>query len=191
MASPVGHVLAGALSAGAIHPKVFWKERNGLAAVLIGANLPDLDYLFGAVVNAPNRFHHLWTHSLGFVLIVALTAALAARIWRFAPPLQTALLWGGVVLSHVAVDFFTVDHSAPMGIQLFWPLSGRFVLSAWTPFGDLWKAGGTADFIPSLFCGHNAGTVLREILILGPPALLWIVYRQRTVKRKSHGRIQT
>ena len=187
----MGHVLAGALAAGVIQRNGTWKDRGWLVAVLIGANLPDIDYFFGALVDAPNRYHHLWTHSLGFVLAVALVAALSARVWRFAPPLRAALLWGDVVLSHVAVDLLTMDQSVPYGVQLFWPVSGHFVLSSWTPFGDLWKGSNTAGFLSSLVSRHNGETVLREIMILGPLVLGWIFYRHQPSKRKSHERIQT
>jgi inner membrane protein len=57
------------------------KTRKGLAALILGANMPDIDVFFGWAAWEPLATHRGWTHSLvGGVLLL--------------PPLLAALLWG-------------------------------------------------------------------------------------------------
>jgi hypothetical protein len=35
--------------------------------ILLCANVPDVDFLFGFAAGNPNLYHHMWTHSLAFL----------------------------------------------------------------------------------------------------------------------------
>src|SRR6187431_1945949 len=56
------------------------KTRKGLAALVLGANMPDIDVFFGWVPWEPLATHRGWTHSVfGGVLLM--------------PPLLACMLW--------------------------------------------------------------------------------------------------
>jgi len=176
--TPVGHTLAGYAASGGIgaaERSVLWKR----AALIIGlANLPDADFLFGVVTGNPNQFHHLWTHSIGFVLLVVLVAWTGAHVLGRSFAWKTGLLAGGLVLSHLVTDLFTVDWSEPTGMQALWPFSRRFFIAPMRIFPDVVKASSTKAFLGSLICWHNARTLAIELAIFGPPSL-WIWLRRR------------
>lgn len=55
------------------------KSRKGLAALILGANMPDIDVFFGWAPWAPLATHRGFTHGIGGILLM--------------PPLLAALLW--------------------------------------------------------------------------------------------------
>ena len=183
MCTPVGHTLAGYAASGGIDAaerSVLWKR----AALIIGlANLPDADFFFGVMMGNPNKYHHLWTHSIGFVLLVGLTALIIARAMGHPAAWKTGLLAGGLVLTHLVTDLFTVDWSEPTGMQALWPLSRRFFIAPIRIFPDVVKASSTQAFLGSLVCWHNARTLAIELGIFGPP-VLWIWLRRRKQSKK-------
>lgn len=116
MATPVGHVLAGAATASLFLPSEKLRNRLVLGGLLGGA--ADLDFLPGIFLGTPARFHHGLTHSIAFAFFICLIVALYSHRER----LQWALLAGSAYMSHLLLDFLTLDPSPPVGIPLFWPL---------------------------------------------------------------------
>jgi inner membrane protein len=168
MCTPAGHTLMG-IAVGRSLPKTsgkkFWLS---LAGIFVFANLPDVDFLLGIPAGNPNRYHHGWTHSLGFVLIVMLLSSLLSLGLKKRLDWAWILFSGLIVLSHLLLDYFTIDRRAPYGIQLFWPISKQYMISPIVLFQDVQKSSTNMTFIPSLFSIHNGVTVLTEVLILGP-----------------------
>jgi len=176
MPSPVGHAL-GALAAG-------WatagraERRTALRAALILAAVgvaPDLDLLIGR--------HGMETHSVGAAVIVAALAA-----WQRWPVASTrvrifltiAVAW----FTHPLLDAHGTDGSAPYGVMMFWPFSREHVslVSIFDPISRRW-------WLPG-FVTNNLLAALREVLLLGPVALLsWWMF-SRVAGRGPRGRQQ-
>lgn len=131
------------------------RTRFGAAALMIAANLPDIDVLVFATAVPAVAFRRGWTHGplAQALLPVALTGVLVVvdRLWRprgGTPPLSArwALLLGYVgVLSHVALDLLN-----PYGLRLLAPFDWRwlygdvlFILDPWLWLilgGGIWLA---------------------------------------------------
>jgi inner membrane protein len=172
MPSPVGHSLAG-LIAYQIAPEIDGMARRQVIALyLLAANAPDLDFIPGLMVGEPNRFHHGVSHSIGLALLFAIAVSLLLRLrqseWRWKP----FLVFLGLYLSHLLLDYFAEDHSAPYGVPLFWPASPAYYMSPVPLFSDIHRSNATADFFPSLFSAHNLWSVSLEGLVIVPFLLL-------------------
>jgi inner membrane protein len=173
MASPIGHSLAGAGIAFLLRKKVFkasaaWKFI--FFCVLI-ANLPDFDIIPGIYAGDINRYHHDYTHTLLFAFAVSLAVFAAARgnrpRWAF-----VSLL---LVLSHLLIDFATVDNSPPVGIPLLWPLSdARFNWEcAFLPTVSRGRE------LLSVFNSRNSCTAAVEAAVFLPFAVIaYYIYRK-------------
>ena len=179
MASPIGHALAGiAVAWGAdlvpgtrawrmAPPSAGWFERagNGLTltcAVLAAA--PDLDLFLG-------RFHRTMTHSLTAVAVVAIVAALAAARARL-PVTRIVIMCAGAWATHLLVDWLSADQSAPRGIQLLWPLDGRWFISGW----DVFIGSERRDLFSAASMKRNVEAIAQEVAVLMPIVIvLWLV----------------
>jgi len=167
MPTLVAHSLAGttiALLASPKHPL----DVKFLAVSVVAASLPDID--FGISFLVGRNVHHYFTHSLGFLLLFTGGVYLAARAGSRDRPARDALVLGTCYLSHLFLDLLSKDTAAPYGLELFWPVSDRFIISPILVFDDIWR--GT---LAKLFGAHNWLAVARELLVVGPPALvaLW------------------
>ena len=183
MCSPVGHSLLGA--AISLPQQSTLKSKGWLiAGSILLANLPDADHLLGWIQGDPTAYHRMWTHSIGFAIMISAVLALAARLFKWRHPFRWGL-WGGVlILSHLVLDYFAKDTSEPVGIPLLWPFVKQYFYSPVWIFSDLFKSPESADFFQSLWVKHNLLSMLREALILGPILFaVWLVqrYRQKTV----------
>ena len=168
--SPIGHAL-GALAAAWIVAPPDLRTRDGrtqaaiLAAVAIA---PDLDLLIGR--------HSAESHSIGAAVLVAAIAALmrwpvARERWRIG--LAVLLAW----ISHPLLDSFGQDSSPPLGVMAFWPFSREYVHAPVQVFMPIWRRYWLAGFV-----SHNLLAVVRELLILGPLAVLCYQLRTRLTK---------
>lgn len=168
MSTPVGHTLFGWIIGS--HRKHSGTRSTFFLflAVFVFSNLPDMDLLFGLPSGNPNQYHHMWTHSIGFALLWGVLAGLVVRILNHQHSLKIGFFVFLLILSHLTLDFFTLDKSAPYGMQLFWPVTEQYFLSPVTIFRDVYKASDSQLFLSSLFCLHNVYTILFEIVILLP-----------------------
>mgnify|MGYP001213457759 CR=1 FL=1 len=178
MPSPVAHSLIG-LTIGLAWlapraplrewPAKVWALRWPLVGALFVANAPDLDYLPGIAIGELNAFHHTYTHTLAFIVAVALLMALAYRRharaggWLFA-----------LGASHLAADVVTEDRRAPFGIMALWPFSPEYWISPVSVFWHLRKRE-WGDMLQ----WHNAHAVLVEIAWCLPLVLLMIYWKTR------------
>ena len=117
MASPLGHLLMGGAVGAAF--AVESGPRRSIAAGALAAILPDLDFLPGALVGEPARFHHAVTHSVAFVVVAAVIVFGLTR----SHAVRWAVIVGLAYGSHLLLDWITLDDGAPIGIPLFWPIS--------------------------------------------------------------------
>ena len=147
MADNLTHGLAGALLA-----QTGFQQRYGPAAtvaLVVGAELPDLDFLFALGGPVLSFVHHRgMTHSLLGGAGLALLSALL--LWRFLREhgYWRLVLWTylGVVL-HIGMDALT-----PYGTQVFWPFTARrytadavFILDYFAQFLTLCSASNLAE----------------------------------------------
>jgi inner membrane protein len=128
------------------------KSRKGLAALILGANAPDIDVFFGWAPWAPLATHRGWTHSfLGGVLVLPL--GLAGLLWlldrwqqrrgqTFKSGLPMRVGWL-VALSYIGcLTHPLLDWQTSYAIQLFTPFDRRwyhndslFILDIWIWLG--------------------------------------------------------
>lgn len=170
MATPVGHMLAGASAAVGLRPEGPTSRRLAVGG-LLGASA-DLDFVPGLLLGDPARFHHGPSHSLGFALLVAalLWVLVSRDRWRW------ALVGSGAYATHLLLDFLTVDPSSPVGIPLLWPLSDAYLISPVTPLPRVLHSS------VSVLNPHNVGVALLEVVLFG--GLLWLCIRW-TLRRES------
>ena len=182
MPSPVGHALAGVAAAwfagGRLpqgssatasvegtpraHPDRA-TTRSEVAFFGVTAIAPDLDLLFGT--------HSTYTHSVGAVMLVFVTALLIAgtRHWRIAVGIAAA--WG----SHLLLDWLGSDTSPPIGIMAWWPFDAGFYQSPISIFDAISRR----YWLPEQFIAGNLRAAVKEILILGPFFAVALALRRR------------
>ncbi len=141
-------------------------HRRQLEALLFGvaAVLPDLDLLAGT--------HSTYTHSLGAVGLAALVTWLLTRGRHPRLVLGVAAAWA----SHLLLDWLGSDTSPPIGIMALWPFTDGFYQSSLFVF----EAISRRYWLPREFLVGNLRAALREVVILGPTALLAFRIRRRT-----------
>ena len=119
MPLPLAHALVGGTLAVAV-----WPERTpaGLRRALVVGGLlgicPDADYLLGRLHVMGWGWHHGFTHSVAFAVIVGaiVSRAVGLRGWR------AALACVLAVLSHPLLDYLVTESH---GVELWWPVTGR------------------------------------------------------------------
>lgn len=156
-----------------------WKM---LLLFIVIANLPDLDFLPGLLVGDANKYHHhYWSHSLGAAVVAG---ALIAAVMVRARPVRGFwfyfALCSGVYFSHVALDFFSHDTSAPYGVAMFWPFTTAYVTSPQPIFMSVHKVGQSDIFFQNLFVMHNFWVALWEFVVFIP-----ILIATRVMKRRK------
>jgi membrane-bound metal-dependent hydrolase YbcI (DUF457 family) len=135
MATPYGHTLVG------LSLFNLWFSRDDLSKnkqfwiyglIILGASLPDLDFIPGLFLGHGGRFHHGYFHSLGMAGLVSLALLFILRVWDGkANFLKLAALAFSLILSHLLLDYLT---EAPRGFPFFWPFSDSHFLSPLTLF---------------------------------------------------------
>ena len=169
MPSPVAHSLIGFIVCYSSNNnrKINLKIAGTYALV---ANLPDFDFIPGFLLNMPNDFHRGASHSIGMSIFFGLLIALIA-LFRSKPKnfVHIFFLYGGLYLSHVILDLFSVDTSLPYGEQIFWPITHIFYISPFSLFLDIQRnISSNTEFIYTLFNLHNFKAILLEASIFLP-----------------------
>jgi membrane-bound metal-dependent hydrolase YbcI (DUF457 family) len=168
MPLPIGHALAGASAAAAASWNLpgLQSRRLTIAGAVI-AVLPDLDYLLSWTHFLGRRWHHGFTHSIVFALLLGAAAAKATRV----PGWRAALACCAATLSHPLLDYLLTESG---GLQLLWPFTdARFKLGI-----------EGLNYYASDAHGPVAGILLTsriEVLIFGPllALTLWLRARRR------------
>ena len=171
MALPLAHATAGYLvhRAGRGVPS---EDRSSLAGwrravvfMLLG-NLPDSDFLVGFVIGRPGLFHRGVTHTLLAAVVFAIVAGAVVRRCsrgRFGP---AALLFGAVYLSHLLLDYLTIDTWPPAGAQFLWPFSSAYFISPVTIFAEIHIDGTTrAGFLRTVLAWPTVVVLARELVL--------------------------
>ncbi len=182
MPSPIGHALAGVLTAwvadmpagnaqhsnawrsGALDASRSYAPMGGLAlACAVLAVTPDLDLLFTG--------HRTVTHSIGAVLLVGTTAAIVAARSGW-PVARVALTCAAAYASHVFLDWLAVDRTVPRGVQALWPFDHHWYISGL----DLFRQTERRHVFTAATIKQNVATIAQEVLIIAPLlAAAWLV----------------
>lgn len=165
MPSPVGHVLGGIASGVVVSGRSGWQYLI-LFAVLGAA--ADLDFLFPWPHRGPS--HSIGATLIVFVIVLTLALGRNAVRPRSKPPLNAtrlALAFGAAYGSHVLLDWLGADTSTPHGLMALWPFSQTFFISGLDVFNSVSRR----YWLPG-FWRANAVAVLREMVLLGPVAVL-------------------
>lgn len=171
MCSPIGHGLAG-IAVGVLlgarsRPRLSWAL---LFYALFSANAADLDFLPGLLIGDINRWHHSYSHTLFAAIIYSLIAIWVARgigikRWR-----QVGWLSLFSYLSHLLLDYLSLDRGAPFGIPFLWPISDHYFYSDLLPFGAIAHGrlgASNKEALIDIFSYANLLVVAQELLILG------------------------
>ena len=156
--SPVAHSAIGLLGWQRFSGK---KNLKTLMLFILIANLPDIDFVpYLLLGQKALNFHQYFTHNIFFVVLTAMAAWLFFKTKKE----RAALLL--VALSHLLLDFLTIDGSTPIGFRLFYPFSQQ-----------LFNMGIFPNFLKeNLFSLHNFLVVCFETAFFMIPVLL--VYRK-------------
>lgn len=184
MCSPIGHSLIGLIFY-YIFNKTYnlfqqWKE---VLLYVFFANAPDIDFipLLWGNINTANNWHHTYTHTIGFAIICAGIVYLLKRKDK----LKLAAIVFLLVMTHLVIDYFTIDSRYPYGVMLWWPFSNQFFHASHPIFLPLKK--GT---IGSLISWLNLRTAASEIITFGPILALLFLLRLLQAKRQISSQLK-
>lgn len=129
MPLPLGHTAIGwatyETAKASSPPQVHHTFRTRIVSftyITLLANLPDLDVLFGLLLNGNGAsLHRGPTHSLLFALIAGYLASHGWRLWRWIPRFGFGIC-AAIILSHVAADMVLTNSP----VSLLWPFELYF-----------------------------------------------------------------
>jgi inner membrane protein len=180
--------IAHAVTGGAVARAAGGRAIVGPAAILfviVIANLPDVDFLVGALVGRPRQWHRGATHTLVAALAVGLiVGAVATKVERRFIPLF--LLAFALYGSHLLLDTIMPDRRGEAGIPLLWPFyEGTVYAPVPLPaslrrFLDLPIGENTESFVLSLVTSRALVVFVVEGLLFLPLLIVaWLATRWR------------
>ena len=150
---------AGGIAVGAlISRRADWRV---VAACAVAGAFPDIDFLLPMQHRGPS--HSLGAAALAFAASAAVLSGRFAGLDRLRMAAAIALAYA----SHVLLDWLGADSSTPHGVMALWPVSNAFYVSGL----DVFNAVERRYWLPG-FWTRNALAILRELLILGPVAVI-------------------
>lgn len=168
MPSSIAHSLAGYVIYRATSEDTSRIEWRRLFFYCICSNLPDLDFIPGFLLGAPNKFHHGVSHSLGFALGFGFCMSLILLFVKNQGVLRNFIIFFGLYFSHVLLDLLSYDSSPPYGVPALWPITDNYYISPLLIFLDIQRGQVSETFIRSLFNFHNFLAILIEVVVFLP-----------------------
>lgn len=168
MPSPVGHTLFG-LTIYVLWCKNLRKWLNEwyiILWIIFCANLPDIDFFIGVALGDMNRFHQVYTHTLGFALVAGLIVYAVKKNYRI------SLLTFIAVYTHVILDSLNHDTRPPIGVMLFWPFSNKH----FNPMQIFYAVPHLRIY--DIFSSFFMKAVMHEVLLLFVPLLVLILWKK-------------
>jgi inner membrane protein len=179
MPSSIGHSLAGYIVYGITTRPKGVQQWQFLALCLLAANAPDLDFLPGFFVGDPNRYHHGFSHSIGFSVLFASFLSILIVLLKMRGFWPNFPIFLTLSTSHLFLDYLTKDTSFPYGLPLLWPFSNKYYMASFAFLPYIQRVSSSSvDFIRSLFSFHNFCAVTIEFLIFFPLVVLVSVLRK-------------
>jgi membrane-bound metal-dependent hydrolase YbcI (DUF457 family) len=174
MPLPVAHGLIGASVVVALRSP---SKSQGWGLLLLGALLgicPDFDYGLNWLPIGRGGWHHGFTHSFAFALVVGIATALVLREWNF----RSVITFAAAPLSHSLLDFLMTESR---GVALFWPFTNwRYRMQLFSPIDYTWNSARWSAMIVDL-----VQISLVELVMFGSIFLIVMVARKRVLKRVS------
>jgi len=186
MPSPIAHTLIGAALGSALLVPAspgsvtgFRSEADKryllIAGCIVLANLPDIDFLPGILTGSLNTFHHGYSHSLGWILLVSTGLWCLFRSRRTDATGAFAWIVMTVVLfSHLLADYFCEDGGAPFGIPFWWPISSHYFVGSPNLFFAMEKSN-----VAAVLTFANVGPAMWEAFVGGAFLLAVIAWKTR------------
>jgi len=167
MPLPLAHAfIGGSLTAAAWPVKTPAGFRRGLVAGAVLGVCPDFDYLLNWVRVFGPGWHHGFTHSVAFALVVGVAASCVFGVFGW----RGALVCIAAALSHPILDYLLTDSR---GVALGWPVTDhRFKL-------------GIEGLSYYQFAAGSQGVIgfvklsVIELLVFGPVFALSVLYSRR------------
>ena len=173
MPLPLAHALVGASTAAALRPA---SQSRQWKPILIGAFLgvvPDFDYALNAMRISGGGWHHGFTHSIAFALLLGLLTIALLREWRA----RSFILFSAAAASHTLLDYLITESR---GVALWWPFTDRrYKLEIANPIDYSW---GNASMW-EVGAGILKITLI-EFMIFAPIFLV-VVWLRRVVQTSS------
>ena len=174
MPLPVAHGLIGASVVVALRPTDQPGRWKWLAFGAFLGVAPDFDYALNWLRISHGGWHHGFTHSIPFALVVGLVIiiTLRQREWR------SFLIVSGAYVSHTLLDFMLTESR---GVALWWPFTNqRYKLRLPNPIDYTWNddsfTQAAMDLLKISFI---------ELLIFAPILLAVVSVRQVASKRSQ------
>jgi len=118
MPLPLGHIAIGLATHEFTTTRSAFSRWRLFAAIAVLTNLPDIDVIFGLLLQwNGSAFHRGPTHSLLFALVMGVLASRASHVWGRLPRLGFWTCFA-LILSHVAADALL----STSAVSFFWPL---------------------------------------------------------------------
>jgi len=172
MSLPVAHGLLGASVVAAFYPSAGTRLRTLL---LVGALLgicPDFDYALNWLHIAGGGWHHGFTHSILFALLLGFVAVVVVREQK----VRGMLIFSGATVSHTLLDYLI---TRSRGVALWWPFTGqRYKLMLSNPVDYSWNNETLWEVAAGIL-----RISLMELLLLSP-VLLGILFIKQTLAQR-------
>lgn len=132
MPLPVAHGLVGASVVAALRPSAEPGRWKWLALGAFLGIAPDFDFALNLLRISRGGWHHGFTHSIPFALVVGLVAILVLRQWK----VSSFLVVTAAYVSHTLLDFMLTESR---GVALWWPFTNhRYRLRLPNPIDYTW-----------------------------------------------------
>ena len=175
MPLPIAHGLLGASVVAALRPST---EPRTWKMLLTGALLgiaPDFDYVLNWLRISWGGWHHGFTHSIPFALMIGFVMILIFRVWN----VRSYLVFTGAYVSHTLLDFMFTESR---GVALWWPFTNyRYKLRLPNPIDYTWS---DASLLETMF--DVLKICLTELVIFGPILLVVIWLKRGSVGRDQY-----
>ena len=172
MPLPIAHAMVGATVVAALRPS---SQSGQWKSLLIGAFLgifPDFDYALNWFRISGGGWHHGFTHSIAFSLLLGLLIIIVSRDWNT----RSFVVFSAATVSHTLLDYLITESR---GVALWWPFTDhRYKLRLPNPIdytwsdSSLWQAG--LDVLK---------ISLIELIIFAPIFLLVTIIRRQLNSR--------
>ena len=165
MPLPLAHALVGATAAAALHPA---SQSRQWKPLLLGALLgifPDSDYALNVLRISGGGWHHGFTHSIVFAVLLGSITVLISREWK----MRSFIVFSAATVSHTLLDYLITESH---GVALWWPFTDhRYKLRLPNPIDYTWSDASILEVIAGIL-----KITLVELIIFAPIflAVVWI-----------------
>jgi membrane-bound metal-dependent hydrolase YbcI (DUF457 family) len=181
MPSPIGHALGAYAALLALKPDLLADRRkNSLAvgAAFVLGSLADADFFVAHFAQGIYYLrHHYFSHSIPFALGFTFLCYLILKGIRARSPVKYSGLAGVAYGSHLLLDYFAQDGSAPYGIPLLWPIPPFHRTHFIAPI-EIFFSIHRGEFT-DLLSAHNLAAIAIEVAVLAPLCALAFVRAKR------------